>query len=767
MKTLLTLLGHPQAVHLGWTLAHFIWEGSLLGAIWLGLRHVLRRRSPELRYRVACLILVCMAAAPPVTWTVLRAPSAFAAPSLGDVAGAGDSSLNRRSLAGAWVPMTSGVAGDDFVSWAGRLGRASDAMMPWFALLWIAGVLAGVLAGAARLGAGAGRVVAVRRRSRAVDDAALVDRLRQLEGKLGLNRPVRLLKSAWVEVPTVVGWFRPAILLPVSNLIGIDPRQLEFLLAHELAHIRRHDQWVNLIQVTVETLLFYHPAVWWVSRDIRQEREHCCDDLAVRICGDRLDYVRALATIEEWRQFAPGLSLGAGGGSLIKRVRRLLFVERAESDWRRVAGSTLLLLGVLITVAGAAAWWLSPKYFEASARIEVLSDRGNEWVHMPRPVPAATPAERTDYLADAMAALRSRSLVEVVLRQARSRNGLKGSRTASDVVPDSEVDDLVARIRVQRVPLTSLVELTVRADTSEKAAELANALVDEFVEQNLLRWQKSALAHLFFLRSQATSLELELSRNEDALQAYRRASGFVSLGPGENTPAQALAAAQLQLGEALSRAARAASTVEELNRHRDQGETIDTFPPLASDPQLRQLRLELIRLETEFSGLRKSLADEHPQVQQAQAKIEATRKALERMGRDSMESLRAEARLAKASVEAQQELVKRWTMDAQKWQEARIAYSMHESKVETSRALYQRVLTRMKEIELVQKDKANNVRVADKASSPPIPVHPLRPPALVLAGVGLLLGSLGLAILRGLNAAMEARGSADPEAVRA
>src|SRR5205085_6589248 len=108
----------------------------------------------------------------------------------------------------------------------------------------------------------------------------------------------RLCRSALVEVPTAIGFMKPVILLPASTLTGLAPAQIEAILAHELAHIRRHDYFVNLLQSVIETLLFYHPAVWWVSRRVREERELCCDDLAVRASGDAIAYARALSELE-------------------------------------------------------------------------------------------------------------------------------------------------------------------------------------------------------------------------------------------------------------------------------------------------------------------------------------------------------------------------------------------------------------------------------------------------------------------------------------
>src|SRR5262249_33657091 len=144
--------------------------------------------------------------------------------------------------------------------------------------------------------------------------------------------------SALVQVPAVVGWLRPVGLLPVSAATGLTPGQWEALLAHELAPVRRHDYLVNLLQSIAETMLFYHPAVWWVSRRMRGERENWWADLPVALCGDRLLSARALARLEELRQQpAAALSVAANGGSLMARIRRLLGLpcpaEKCSPHW--------------------------------------------------------------------------------------------------------------------------------------------------------------------------------------------------------------------------------------------------------------------------------------------------------------------------------------------------------------------------------------------------------------------------------------------------
>jgi hypothetical protein len=176
---------------------------------------------------------------------------------------------------------------------------------------------------------------------------------RRLANALKLRRAVQLLESAAVEVPTVIGWLRPVVLLPATSLTGLSTEQMEMILAHELAHIRRNDFFVNLMQAVVETLLFYHPAVWWISNRIRIEREHCCDDVAVSVSGKPLVYARALTRLEELRMEDAQAFVSANGGSLIGRIRRLAGA-RAESPnvpSRFVAGAALLTVLIALIVA--------------------------------------------------------------------------------------------------------------------------------------------------------------------------------------------------------------------------------------------------------------------------------------------------------------------------------------------------------------------------------------------------------------------------------
>jgi TonB family protein len=219
-------------------------------------------------------------------------------------------------------------------------------LMPALVVLWMAGV---IVLSCRLLG---GWILARRVAAAATDPVSrqLGELTAHLAERLHVQRLVRLAESSTVAVPIVVGWLKPIVVIPTATLSHLAPAQVEALLAHELAHVRRHDYLINLLQSAVETLLFYHPAVWWVSRRVRVEREHCCDDLAVTIC-DRVVYVRALSDLAAMTSHAR-LALAATDGSLLGRVRRLL---ASEPDEHQGAGWLTVGLAAILTAALAPA----------------------------------------------------------------------------------------------------------------------------------------------------------------------------------------------------------------------------------------------------------------------------------------------------------------------------------------------------------------------------------------------------------------------------
>jgi D-alanyl-D-alanine endopeptidase (penicillin-binding protein 7) len=175
-------------------------------------------------------------------------------------------------------------------------------------------------------------------------DAAWQARLSLLAQRFGLARKVSLRVVDGLASPITAGWWRPIVLVPASLLTGMAPDLLEALLAHELAHVRRHDYLVTLVQSGIESLLFYHPAVWWLSRRIRAERELVADALAAQCLGEPRRLARALSELERVQFGANHLALAAADGDLAARVRRLVRPESQALQWK--AALPILALAV-------------------------------------------------------------------------------------------------------------------------------------------------------------------------------------------------------------------------------------------------------------------------------------------------------------------------------------------------------------------------------------------------------------------------------------
>ncbi len=187
----------------------------------------------------------------------------------------------------------------------------------------------------------------MRRRGEPAEEA-LCGAVARIAERMGVTRPVGVLISALADGPSVVGFLRPVILLPAATILGLPSEQLEAVLAHELAHIRRYDYVVNMVQVLAEALLFYHPAVWWTSGRIRRERELCCDDEAVRVCGDALRYARALTALERIRVMTPSLALGGTDGPLAYRIARVMGAAQEDRLPSKLPGLAGLCLSLVL-----------------------------------------------------------------------------------------------------------------------------------------------------------------------------------------------------------------------------------------------------------------------------------------------------------------------------------------------------------------------------------------------------------------------------------
>lgn len=381
---------------LGWVLVHSLWQFCLIAAVAWALGHVLRQHSAATRYGMLVSLMTLGVLTPLFTLLALG-PAVSAIPKdlkpAVTALSAADAAIHR-DPPGALGARDTGTpvqparandvdAGEHPLTWpkpadphdaaSGRAtaewlqSQAIHALRPWLSTMvsvWCLGVFAFALRPAL------GWLMV--RRLQSVGISAVDESVKRtwdnLKQRLAVRRRVDVIQSSLVDAPVVVGCFRSVILLPFSLATGLPDSQLEAILVHELAHVRRYDYGVNLLQTLIETLFFYHPCVWWLSHRIRVERENCCDDWVVHMLGDRLQYCRALLAVEESRRTATVLALGARDGSLLSRIQRISELSCTTSAPRIGSWSGVVFAGMAL--AGAL-WAMTSGLADAEAASDV------------------------------------------------------------------------------------------------------------------------------------------------------------------------------------------------------------------------------------------------------------------------------------------------------------------------------------------------------------------------------------------------------------
>ncbi|MFN3310989.1 MAG: M56 family metallopeptidase, partial [Thermomonas sp.] len=323
---------------LGATLLHFLWQGAVLALLASATLALLRDARAQTRYAVACLALFAALLSPLLTLGWLLASPSLAA-----------------SAVGADLPTTAPAALSGWLLLPEVATSGATVRWPWLVLGWATG--AGLLS--LRMAGGLLWIGRLRRRAWADGNGVLQAMADPLALRIGLRSPVLVRLSRDIASPVVAGWWRPMVLVPAALALRMPAPLLEALIAHELAHVRRHDYLVNLLQGVVETLLFYHPVVWWLSRRIREERELIADDLAASALGDRRRLALALAELD--RSFdastptLPRFAPAARGGQLMARIQHLIRPRRSGIARNQLLSlASLPLLG--LALAGIAAY---------------------------------------------------------------------------------------------------------------------------------------------------------------------------------------------------------------------------------------------------------------------------------------------------------------------------------------------------------------------------------------------------------------------------
>jgi beta-lactamase regulating signal transducer with metallopeptidase domain len=314
---------------LGWTLLHFCWQAVAIVLVYWLADAVLSKARSQTRYVLALGTMLLM-------FVSVLATLAYEETQGGSGLSASPSSFSSPT----WRTIESSIP-SDLASLAGLKTAQPAALhmsqfLPWLDVAWLLGV-----ACLSMRTIGGWRLIQRLRRSALMEapEAVYANFLRLCE-RLGITGQVSLRIAEHIQGPLAIGIARSLILLPAAALMALSPEQLEAVLAHELAHVRRADYLWNLVQTMIETLLFFHPAVWWLGRRLRQQRELCCDDVAVQSCADPLVYATALLRLEERRSQQLSLAMALDGhrqwSGLRARIARILGETNDEKSPREL-----------------------------------------------------------------------------------------------------------------------------------------------------------------------------------------------------------------------------------------------------------------------------------------------------------------------------------------------------------------------------------------------------------------------------------------------
>jgi bla regulator protein BlaR1 len=298
---------------LGWTLLHFTWQGALIGGITAALLGMMGNARAQHRYVLACsAMLACL------IWPLVEFIGR-----LGVAPGNNQSTLIFSTL-------------DSLVNFKQGAGATVSQQLQ-SKLVIIVGIWALCAAGLTlRLGLGLLWIEQIGQRAGQAASPEWQARIARMAEQFSIGRTVQLRIVDQLASPITAGWWKPVILMPASLMSGMPPDLLDALLAHELGHIKRHDYVINLIQNAIEVVLFYHPAVWWISRQVRNEREAIADDLAARQLGEPRRLALALSELEKFQFSTHHLAQAANGGDLMSRIKRLVRPETQGSNWKAV-----------------------------------------------------------------------------------------------------------------------------------------------------------------------------------------------------------------------------------------------------------------------------------------------------------------------------------------------------------------------------------------------------------------------------------------------
>jgi beta-lactamase regulating signal transducer with metallopeptidase domain len=352
MQTTFLCFSHNLNYALGWTVVHSLWQATVVALVSGVLMIVLREKTAKVRYLLSNLALFTVLAASITTFCIYYdfTKDAGQVVFIPEVDNAVDAQLAAFNTPNIPIPQYQNISIDAPLSMAG-LKAYFNRHIYLIVTIWVMGVALFML----RLLGSISYIYYLKSRLNFPVDEYWQELLDGLKNRVGVQRGIELLESAMVRSPIVIGHLKPVILFPIGAINRLNPNEVEAILAHELAHVLRNDYVFNIIQSVIEALFYFHPAVWWISAQIRNERENCCDDMAIQLCGNSMTYAKSLVSVQEMAYYSPQMAMAFAGKSnknqLILRVQRVLNQPQTKTNVREKLVATCLLLLLMLTLS--------------------------------------------------------------------------------------------------------------------------------------------------------------------------------------------------------------------------------------------------------------------------------------------------------------------------------------------------------------------------------------------------------------------------------
>jgi bla regulator protein blaR1 len=327
----------------GWTILHSLWQGLIIGILLFLFLYFYRNHNSEIRYNLSVFSLVMIFGLSVLTFIFFFKDAV----QTGNVTKHGiliPDNYNGRIM--TWT--NSDVFSTGIISLIQSITNAISGRFPFLITLW----LIGVFLISAYMTGGIYMTHKIRKSCLHIIPEELLKRFLNLISTMNIRKKVNIHGSSLIRVPSVIGFIKPVILIPLCAVTQMSMDQLEAVIAHELAHIRRHDYLVNLFQSFMEALFFYHPIVWMIQKRIREERENCCDDMALSYSKEKITYIKALASIYEMPTIPgfPVLAIGSDKFYLLTRIKRILKREKMKTNFRDKMLAGIILASAIVII---------------------------------------------------------------------------------------------------------------------------------------------------------------------------------------------------------------------------------------------------------------------------------------------------------------------------------------------------------------------------------------------------------------------------------